>query len=1400
MGNPITTFFGRKLVGGIFGGLFFDGQIERKYLANVIHLYLFIFLLVFPLVLSWNLPFQQYSAYLEFKKKKNQSFLFGYVISLSLVFILIKLGNYCYRKFVKWSDEERRLKRKQRRLKKQGEKKKKKEESARSTKEIPLENKQQQDQSPPLSIESNNGSILVAPSDLPSNGKEEDDEEKGMELKTFSDVHLEEKVEKQEEKDEEIEEDESDKSDGELSEGEIEEVKPSVVAAPVPPQPQLNNDPKGEVFEYVDEFGEVQHYVMYNEEPEIVVDPSEVLNPLSNPRASSESEDSTLSSFTKHLLDLFSNDEANTQAEPIPEAPPLPSARDSERIRGIAVVPVTVNQPAANVDAAVSPASGVPVDGKLLQKPSWWKRWRETLIQQRRFVHELLDASPLLDTLMAIFFALMTAYIGWRLTPFYKELSRFMLWFVVACAQYSLLKSPQPDPSSSRQDFNRLNAFSRSFYFCFIGGIILILDRTLDPTNDMRLTIIELYGVNIKFGVVLETIKTIFIVFIPWYPLIHIFGLLPQIDTFVMYFAEQINIHVFGSSGSSNIVSSLLDLFGSCFIVGITFLAGYYSKFERSVLFSVYLALIVGLSFLQSRIIKDPYLWMSHIQSPMKKSSKNQIHRIPSFWRRLLLDCFFTALIIGVVIGLSYSTFFLSFGRSGFTGVGIAGIVLGLSSKWIIGSLSSAQPFGLFRSPFFVSAEIVVDEPPNKPAQVMWFEKVASFFNGLNASLTFPALFLISASLDRQFILDKFSAVGGTIILSFLGIRIIRGAFTDSSRNWLILLFTLLFFRFDAREYSEFFLLDYFLSAFFVNKIFEILEKTDFVVIYMAPWNPHWGSLFHGAVQPFTIPHVPFFIFQILYSALVSVPMYPLLGSSAFFASWARPVRFWERSYNSNIVDNSQRKLASALNNDFNPDNLNSIFYEHLMVSLRSSLQESISLGRLGNVNTGDFFLIMNDKLTAILHIIEIGNGFCTFQVRGMEFKGTYCHERELERITKERFDDDATHEYKPWSIQIPGLLDFKDWIGRRWKTWETINHSLMLQTYSISPNPIMSTIYSNDARKLFVKFYVSSTIYYLITNKSFDTWLNDAGISSYIESIKDEHVDRGSSFASYNDLDYDRNGVTFKAFKSVYESWINFCVSKVRKEECSPEETRKITIFCMMMSFVCRRAFFPDHCPNNITHFLDAYNTIFKGDIRITHSTDEWILSQVELVQKVVAKAARMTLKLHLDQFIEDFEENENLWDSLESYDKEGQKIVCCHESDPLWRQGIFDSVDNLISLRTMPNNSSEYQTISLVLRYMKFRVVRLNKECVRGLWAGQVQELVFFGNTNSERGSIQRQSAVVRNLINQSCDVPIGYPVYVSPLMVSSCPRTFWLKDVLLPDTLWKKMPSWITGEKKK
>lgn len=47
-----------------------------------------------------------------------------------------------------------------------------------------------------------------------------------------------------------------------------------------------------------------------------------------------------------------------------------------------------------------------------------------------------------------------------------------------------------------------------------------------------------------------------------------------------------------------------------------------------------------------------------------------------------------------------------------------------------------------------------------------------------------------------------------------------------------------------------------------------------------------------------------------------------------------------------------------------------------------------LMIGRWGQVQQGDMFIMASDYLNALVHIIEMGNGLVTFQLRGLEFRG----------------------------------------------------------------------------------------------------------------------------------------------------------------------------------------------------------------------------------------------------------------------------------------------------------------------------------------------------------------------------------------------------------------------------
>lgn len=199
------------------------------------------------------------------------------------------------------------------------------------------------------------------------------------------------------------------------------------------------------------------------------------------------------------------------------------------------------------------------------------------------------------------------------------------------------------------------------------------------------------------------------------------------------------------------------------------------------------------------------------------------------------------------------------------------------------------------------------------------------------------------------------------------------------------------------------------------------------------------------------------------------------------------------------------------------------------------------------------------------------------------------------------------------------------------------------------------------------------------------------------------------------------------------------------------------------------------------VEFFLHGLHALFKGDFRITSPRDEWVFADMDLLHGVVAPAVKMALKLHQDHFLspDEYDDPSALYEAITSHTKE---LVISHEADPQWRSAVLRGAPNLLTLRhVMEDGVDEYRLIRLTKRFLSFRVIKLNRECVRGLWAGQQQELIYLRNRNPERGSIQNAKQALRNIINSSCDQPIGYPIYVSPLTTSYAETNQQLSSII-------------------
>uniref|UniRef100_A0A665UQ55 Pecanex-like protein n=1 Tax=Echeneis naucrates TaxID=173247 RepID=A0A665UQ55_ECHNA len=1018
--------------------------------------------------------------------------------------------------------------------------------------------------------------------------------------------------------------------------------------------------------------------------------------------------------------------------------------------------------------------------------PGKWLRVR----YDRLALLALLDRNRRVgENVFAVVLASLVAFLGFLLLlqGFFRDIWVFQFCLVIASCQYSLLKSVQPDAASPMHGHNWIIVYSRPVYFCLCCVMIWIFDLSGRSGSLQPFT---LYGVTFFSAQFLLYVRDMLIVFALCFPVIFLFGLLPQVNTFVMCLLEQIDMHIFGGTATTSPLSSLFSLIRSMLVAALLYgfclgaINAPWGDAHVPVLFSVFCGLLLALSYHLSRQSSDPTILWSLVRSKLFPELENRTPEEPpveikdplpeklrnSVKEILHSDLVMCPLMAVITFAISASTVFIALQPAlSFVLYILAGAV-GFITHYLLPQLRKQLPWFCLAHPVLRSREYSQFEVRDA-AQLMWFEKLYAWLQCVEKYFIYPAVVLNSLTTEAR--TNTLSVKIRALFISVAGMKLLRSSFCAPSQQYVTLCFTTLFFHFDYPHFSETFLIDYYFMSILFSKMWDLLYKLRFVLTYIAPWQITWGSAFHAFAQPFAVPHSAVLFVQAIFSAIFSTPLNPVLGSAVFVTSYTRPVKFWERDYNTKRVDHSNTRLATQL--DRNPgaddNNLNSIFYEHLTRSLQHSLCGDLLLGRWGNYTTGDCFILASDYLNALVHIIEIGNGLVTFQLRGLEFRGTYCQQREVEAITEGVEEDEGCCCCEPG--HLPHMLSFNAAFGQRWLAWEVAATKYVLEGYSISDNNAASMLQVFDLRKILITYYVKSIIYYVSRSSKLEEWLTNETIQEALQPcLSPSYVDSDPTFNLNIDEDYDHraSGITPSSFCMVYLDWIQYCNSR-RQTPVTCERDSPLVNLCFGLCILGRRALgTASHSMSaSLEPFLYGLHALFKGDFRITSPRDEWVFADMDLLNRVVAPGVRMSLKLHQDHFTspDEYEDPMVLYDAITANE---EKMLISHEGDPVWRSAILANMPSLLALRhIMDDGSDEYKIIMLNKRFLSFRVIKVNRECVRGLWAGQQQELVFLRNRNPERGSIQNAKQALRNMINSSCDQPIGYPIYVSPLTTS-------------------------------
>ncbi len=978
-----------------------------------------------------------------------------------------------------------------------------------------------------------------------------------------------------------------------------------------------------------------------------------------------------------------------------------------------------------------------------------------------------------------VLLSMLCIFLAFEAATLYSDMEIIFMWAVVASSLFCLLKSVQPDSASpSFQD--RSLAFSRAIYFCLFACLAVAFDGA-------EATPVTIYGVSLFSRDSFATARDVMMYSILAMPAAFAIGLFPRWRTAAHWLFEQIAIHVFGSGGTRSLQSAAYTCLthllatGTMFVwASQTFVREDASKNGNHTITihhssaAFWFAVMVSIAYIAARMPQKSFSSVPTTERgsypgddmPRKDADLRQKRKSWDIFSLLLFTICYQALYHTGMFhkddeDFSFPLFW-----------GSLSISIGLVCRHILVRMRDRYPWGVFTEP------LLKGESGKRAEQAAHLELYLHFAEQYFIN---PMLLMSLGVNSVEPLVVKFGSWVGGLILTVCSFKVCKVMFADCSLFYLSLALSFFMFGVDYRNYSESYIVDTFVMTVVVHRIEELHLKLSFAFSYNAPWNLKdvMGDKSHMYYYLLNIPHTAMLVAQAAFSVLFSAPLYPFLGSSVFLSSYFRPVRFWERSYTNKFLEKENTAEGVSYQSSTS-NNFNSLFYHLLERSLKFELAGMIKRGKWGNVRTGDMYVLTDadNDITALIHVVERGGDFVTFQLRGLEMGGTFCQRRELEALSLENWSSkeglcclNVLSEDRWMRVIWPQklaetLLSFNASMSLRWQTWYRLATSVVLPSYSIARIEADKYFASFESKKILVGNIKKCIIYFAVRHGRLVDWLQ-----KYNENFVDRSYGRGVTSVEMDD-DHDKGHTETKmdSFVKTYRPWIDFCVAK-RLEAAPTTIEGRLENFVFACCVYVRKSI-----GKNINgktekmrqQFFADFHRLFRGEFSSCGEGDQWILEDHDITRSVLLPALRHALQLVDDYYIEgeDYESDENLYDSLL---ENVENTVICHESDPMWKAGILSHKPNLMSFRYNIEDSSYNEThfiIKLTATRRSFDLFKINRECVRGFWAGQQQEVVFFRNTNKERGSIQNATTMLRNLANQSCDAPIGYPCFVGSL----------------------------------
>ena len=922
---------------------------------------------------------------------------------------------------------------------------------------------------------------------------------------------------------------------------------------------------------------------------------------------------------------------------------------------------------------------------------------------------EFLFANPpsLLHVIISIILAFTSTFFALSLSNHVSFLQRSLNCVVAGTSIYSMLQTPIVDPYSTTVN-DLSNGLTRPFYVTIIGGFGWVFASI---SGDVY---IPIFNIELNFNKYAEKIAQVSSWFLILTPILILCGMIGHPRTTLLYFIEIFNMYFFGQSGVGGLIDAIISFLRGFLSVGLICLV-LLKKTELRTL-SISLSIAYGI-----------------LQLPIPISSSHLRNHVVFIFFSILIPPFAIFAIL-TIFKITHHTLcaIACFGSIFF--------------DWILPQIYSNQryfPFHfrltnfiqytdflrlltpLFFAPLYCLGIIHSMSPDYPP---FW---ISAFFitSTIQLSLCEPHLFSLSISISFGIIEYDLGYEGNYLRNAFIGL-------------W-----------FSRKFHSVYKYLE-FLSISRKYPFIQGCENTmTSIIVFILNHLP----------MPDAAIKIPSFLFSATFGCPLATPMmlYYIVMPSA-----PRPILFWDSDSSSplNIFSfdfkfkfifnfrfkHESNSIENALNSQLGEHPVEAPVYASASRSLSTILRKVIRTGRLGRVTAGDIFFFSCDNMGAFVHIISNSPLSTKFQLRGLEFSSqTPCHRNERFSLVN------AIEDYSNFPNICHAFQSLVTSFEIRYLGLPIMMHDVVV----IEANEAFIGCSQKNAR-----FLMYSSLCYNIAQTTLsirdiyaalcvDTSLDPQSI---ISNTKLEYKGVLSTMLGReqnpNALEEDYNDD--KIVLEFFQKYISKVVFGDTTHEHNNPGIIKMTLdpegLCVLFNNEKKKKRFASNTKTNSKYDDGCYKKLPKKIQNLITDSSRIGMLLISLASADLLGDAYLTNFIELKKMIENCEED----------------YICGSVSDKKFSLAFEEGTKTLISIARRRGNPV---FIKFTPQLTKWDVFSIKRECVLAFWANEARSQLFFGEDSPERDNVQTNAITLSNMILQSCNLPIGYPGFISPILDS-------------------------------